>query len=443
MTALTLEAAGFAPSGAGLDFADDEPHRLAGELPLVDVRRPESARPPRRRERLLPDRRSVPAAHRARRRESSRRRGRRARAEHRRHRCHRREPRARARRTRRALSCRTCASRLSGSIATTLGRGAASPPSGQWLCGLVAEPASPGCCKVRNNVAPSAVNSQPHTSAPTGPLMNWRTWPRSGPSVGQTKQPSLLSPGWFPSVTIQRLPSASKPRLSGFAKALSSLASVAPPKYVSFRCERRSRARAVTPRAVACRSARRRAGRSPNGTTSRPHRRPLDELENVARRCSVPAGSRGLVRVSSVRPPTCHDAAVAVRDSACTTNRRCPLRGLTATSSGRSSGVAPSRSAASRQRSTTSACDAKPRSARQLADARRARAATIRRGRRRRERATYSVPSSSRSRFASGRVRIEASAAHELVEVLELLIVAHVDDGTAVARPALSSRPRA
>ena len=64
---------------------------------------------------------------------------------------------------------------LDAAFEKTLGRGAASPPSGQWLYGFVADPASPGCCNVRNSVSPFAVNSQTHTSAPMGPLMNWRT----------------------------------------------------------------------------------------------------------------------------------------------------------------------------------------------------------------------------------------------------------------------------
>ena len=48
-------------------------------------------------------------------------------------------------------------------------------------------------------------------------------------------------------------------------------------------------------------------------------------------------------------------------------------------------------------------------------------------------RATYSVPSSRRSRLASGRPD-RIGLGHELVEILELLIVAHVDDGAAVGR---------
>ncbi len=69
MTALTLEAAGFARAGTGLDYADVNTHRLARRAAARNLRRAESARPPGRRERLLPNRRSVLAAGRARGRE--------------------------------------------------------------------------------------------------------------------------------------------------------------------------------------------------------------------------------------------------------------------------------------------------------------------------------------------------------------------------------------
>ena len=137
---------------------------------------------------------SVPAAHRARRRESSARRRCRARAEHRRHGRHRREPRADARRLA-ALTCRICGR---APRARSRRRSAVAPRRRRRASDFAARspsPAPPGCCSLRNNAPPSAVNLQPQTSAPTGPLMNCRTLPRSEPSVGQTKQPLLLSPG--------------------------------------------------------------------------------------------------------------------------------------------------------------------------------------------------------------------------------------------------------
>ena len=167
MTALTLEAAGFARPGAGLDYADSARIGLHGELPLATFGGLKARGHPVGASGCYQVVEAFLQLTRPRRRESGPRRRRRARAEHRRHGRHRREPRADARGLA-AAQLPNLRLRASGSIATTLGRGAASPPSGQWLCGFVAEPASPGCCNVRNSAPPSAVNSQPQTSAPIG-----------------------------------------------------------------------------------------------------------------------------------------------------------------------------------------------------------------------------------------------------------------------------------
>ena len=168
MTALTLEAAGFARRGAGLDYADVERIGLRGELPIatfggLKARGHPSARAVATRSSRpylqLTERagaNQVPGAERS------------ARAEHRRHGRDRREPRPHARAIVRS-GTEFSAARLG------LDRDDTRPRRGFAAVRPVAlrirlqsrlrpdAPTSGTAC------APSAVNSQPHTSAPTGP----------------------------------------------------------------------------------------------------------------------------------------------------------------------------------------------------------------------------------------------------------------------------------
>ena len=66
MSILTLESAGFAAHGTGSRLAAEGRHRARRRPANRDLRRPESPRPPGRRDRLLSARRGVFAAHRAR-----------------------------------------------------------------------------------------------------------------------------------------------------------------------------------------------------------------------------------------------------------------------------------------------------------------------------------------------------------------------------------------
>ena len=78
----------------------------------------------------------------------------------------------------------------------------------------VAPSISPGCCTAKNSERLRSVMSGPHASAPRGIVTNCCTWPRSEPTTGTRKMPSL-EPSTLPSVEIHRLPAESKATLSG------------------------------------------------------------------------------------------------------------------------------------------------------------------------------------------------------------------------------------
>ncbi len=153
MTALTLEAAGFARARRRPRARRRARIGLQRRAAARNLRRPQGARPSGRRERLLPDRRSVSCSSRSRAGANQvRRRGRRVGAEHRRHRRHRREPRADARTTSRAQLPNL---RLARPSARSRRRSAAAPHCrrrANGSCGAGRRSRRrPGCCNVRNS----------------------------------------------------------------------------------------------------------------------------------------------------------------------------------------------------------------------------------------------------------------------------------------------------
>ena len=198
---------------------------------------------------------------------------------------------------------------------------------------------SPGCCGATNKVRPSGVNSGPHISAPLGQAKKNLTTARPAPSTSQQYIPSgMLFLAWAPpwSVEIQSRPCRIDRDVVGRGEP--GLAALAVHRARAFLGRVAGQEQHV-PAELGRRHGRRPAP-SPGGTSS--------TIWPWA------FSARGF------GPSTCSALRRVLLVSATYTR---PLTGFGSTSSGRSIGVAPTRSAALRVKIRTSAWLGKPFSA--------------------------------------------------------------------------------